>query len=251
MDAERLGREREFHDDLAASIDPVSLPAPEMGRFEEALLSAAHVRPGSVVLDLGCGIGDLSLILLARGAHVVALDLSAGMLDVARARIAEAFPAARVEYVCAPAEATALPDRHIDAVVGRYVLHHLDAASAAPELARVMRPGARAAFLENQDANPLLRLARERVAGRFGIPRYGTTDEHPLTTRDLRAFASGFSLMRLTYPIFEFAVIFDRQVLQFRHRRLSRFLKRLDQTLERRVPQVRKYSYRVLVTLQR
>ena len=42
--------------------------------------------PGRRVLDVGCGTGGVSLACAARGAHVVAIDPNAGMLEIARAK---------------------------------------------------------------------------------------------------------------------------------------------------------------------
>ena len=45
-------------------------------------IAHADIRLGATVLDVGAGTGDLSFAAAARGAHVTALDLSAGMLAV-------------------------------------------------------------------------------------------------------------------------------------------------------------------------
>jgi len=48
---------------------------------------AAYVSgPGKRVLDLGCGTGGVAIACAANGAHVVAIDPSAGMLEIARAK---------------------------------------------------------------------------------------------------------------------------------------------------------------------
>jgi len=54
--------------------------------FSDALLAAADIRPGEQVLEIGCGAGSLALDLAGRGAKVVAVDVSQGLLDLARTR---------------------------------------------------------------------------------------------------------------------------------------------------------------------
>jgi SAM-dependent methyltransferase len=56
-----------------------------------------HCPPHGRLLDLGCGTGRLLLALAARGCQVVGVDLSAPMLEVARARAASA--GARVDLI--------------------------------------------------------------------------------------------------------------------------------------------------------
>ncbi len=53
-------------------------------RVTAAVLEAAEVQPGDVVIDLGCGNGQLSLPLAMRGARVLAVDVSPGMADQLR-----------------------------------------------------------------------------------------------------------------------------------------------------------------------
>lgn len=50
-------------------------------------LGAAHGLRGDTVLDVGCGTGKSFVPLLSRGWKVTALDISASMVEVARARI--------------------------------------------------------------------------------------------------------------------------------------------------------------------
>ena len=140
---EVLARERSYHDELAARLDPHAMPPTPADEWEEALLAAAGDVEGRDVLELGCGEGDLSLKLLARGARLTGLDLSPGMAAVAAARAERFVPGAAARFLAAPAERTGLGDASFDVAIGKFVLHHLDLAPAAAELARLLRPGGR------------------------------------------------------------------------------------------------------------
>src|ERR1700686_2201597 len=175
-----LRREGEFHDALSASLEARALPAREPDQLEASLLARAGQIAGAEVLELGCGTGDLTQQLLARGANLTALDLSNGMVAIARERV-NRFSRARACFVAAPVERCGLASESFDLVIGKWILHHADIGGAAREIRRVLRPGGRAVFLENSGLNPLLTLARNHLAGRWGIPRYGTNDEHPLS----------------------------------------------------------------------
>ena len=250
-DASRLARERAFHDQLAADLMPDRMPPQDPGALENALLDAAQLRPSMRVLDLGCGSGDLTIPLLDRGAEVTALDISPGMVHVAEQRVRAFRPRAACRFVTAPAESTALAPGSFDLVLGRYILHHLDLPLVAAELARLLAPAGRAVFLENSGRNLVLSLARDHLAGRAGIPRYGTEDERPLVEADAQALARHFGRVRLLYPVFEFLVLFDRQVLRYRYPRVGRVLRKLDQLVYERAPRLRRFSFRLLVVVEK
>lgn len=245
----RVHREREFHDALAADLEPALLPRVALGEVDAAMLELLGSLEGTELLELGCGSGDLTLELVARGASVTALDVSPGMVAVARERVGRHLAAAECIFCVAEAEDTGLSEAGFDLIVGRYIIHHLDTARAAREIARLLRPGGRAVFLETSARNPLLMLARDHLAGRAGIPRYGTKDERPLDLREVEILGAGVSEVRLDFPVFEFFRVFDRQVLRFRFAALSRLLSAFDRFIQRRLPRLRPFSYRVIVTL--
>jgi SAM-dependent methyltransferase len=171
------------------------------------------------------------------------------MLAVARARCERFYgPLTRPAFVAAPAEDLPLADDSFDVVLGRFILHHLDLPRAATEIARVLAPGGLAVFVENWRGNPLLMFARTHLTGRFGIPRYGTEDERPLDPDDVAVLEAAFGRVELSYPVFDFLTIFDRQVLRYRWPPVSRACVAGDDWLWRSVPRARRFSFRVLVT---
>jgi ubiquinone/menaquinone biosynthesis C-methylase UbiE len=192
---------------------------------------------GRRVLELGCGAGDLSAELVRRGAELTALDVSPDLVDLARRRVSATF-------LVAPAEHTGLPAQAFDLAVGKWVLHHVNVPTAAAELHRVLRPGARAAFFENQDRNPLLRLARRRLWGAGGLHWVGTRDERPLTVADFETLERTFASVELSYPSFYFFEALSRALGHRLHGPLSR----LDGLVWSRLPQARRWSWHVLVS---
>jgi ubiquinone/menaquinone biosynthesis C-methylase UbiE len=102
------------------------------------------------VLDAGCGTGNYARALLGQVGRVEAVDLSAGMLAVARAKLADGVADGRAALHLAGIDALPLGDGALDGVMVNQVLHHLadDAAAGWPvhrrvlrELARVLKPG--------------------------------------------------------------------------------------------------------------
>lgn len=165
------------------------------------------------------------------------------MVELARSR-ADGFAAT---FLVAPAEDTSLPGESFDLAVGKWVLHHVDVAAAAAEVRRVLRPGGRAAFFENQDRNPLLRLARRRLWGAGRLSWVGTEDEHALTRADFDALHRTFDSVELSYPSFYFLEALSRAL----GHRLHGPLARLDGLVWRRLPAARPWSWHVLVVLDR
>jgi SAM-dependent methyltransferase len=102
------------------------------------------------VLDAGCGTGNYARALLGQVARIEAVDLSAGMLAVASAKLADGVAAGRVALHQAAIDALPQGDGAVDGVMVNQVLHHLtdDPAAGWPrhrrvlaEFARVLRPG--------------------------------------------------------------------------------------------------------------
>jgi len=246
---ERWSREQSFHDALAEQFDPNAMPASDPIHYDEAVLAAARIVGGTRVLDLGCGQGDMTLALLARGAVVTALDLSPGILGIAQRRTELYANGRNATFVVAPAERTGLPSADFDVIVGRWILHHVDVQAAAAELARLLVPGGRAVFLENSGANPILNFARDHIAGRFGVPRLGTRDERPLVRQDWRVLEQNFASVRAEYPIVDVFELMNRQVFRYRSRRVETICRGLDRLIGR--SRLRKYSYRVLVIAEK
>lgn len=116
-----------------------------------ALRPWLRVKPGSSVLDVGCGVGRWSRRLAARGAHVTGVDLSPTMIAQARQRAA----AEGLAYLCR-FEAQDLSALDVggtfDLVLGVTVLQHiLDPAalrSAVSRMRRHLAPGGRMVLLE-------------------------------------------------------------------------------------------------------
>jgi ubiquinone/menaquinone biosynthesis C-methylase UbiE len=116
----------------------------------ERLFREAGIGPGRRVLDLGSGVGDVSLIaarLVGPAGEVVGIERDPRSIARATARMAEA--ALRNVSFTQSDVSQLSGDEPFDAVVGRYILMFLpDPVSVLRSLSQVVRPGGVLAFQE-------------------------------------------------------------------------------------------------------
>jgi SAM-dependent methyltransferase len=127
---------RETFEEVPGLYDRVRPGYPEA--LYDDLARLAGLRPGSRVLELGCGTGQATVPLARRGFEVVAVELGAGLAEVARRKLA-AFPA--VQVVNAAFEAWPLPAEPFDAVFAATSFHWIDPAVRVSKSAEALRPG--------------------------------------------------------------------------------------------------------------
>jgi ubiquinone/menaquinone biosynthesis C-methylase UbiE len=92
-----------------------------------------------MVLDFGCGSGQNSLLLARRGARVVGVDISHSLIELARRRLHANGVAGAASFVVGSAHDLPIRSDSVDVVFGIAILHHLDLASCAREVHRVLK----------------------------------------------------------------------------------------------------------------
>jgi ubiquinone/menaquinone biosynthesis C-methylase UbiE len=157
---------------IQANIRRYSMPSAGMydlvtgllfrGRYREiARTIAAETPPGSDVLDVSCGPGEVlvQLASIAPSLRTTGVDVDAGMIARAQRKAAR-FPtrrpapdpesgptttAGRPQFVVADVGAMPFPDASFDLVVSSFAVHHWpDRHAGLAEVMRVLRPGGRA-----------------------------------------------------------------------------------------------------------
>lgn len=136
---------RAYGDEYPAQVEPSSSCTwSVLGE----MVAGLRLRPDELLVDLGCGRGGTGLWLArAFSARLIGLDFSPKAIELAAGRIAEFLPADRASFRIATFEDTGLPDGCADGVVSMDALPFTpDKDAALRELARILRPGARAVF---------------------------------------------------------------------------------------------------------
>lgn len=98
--------------------------------YHDYLLS--HLPPHfSSALDIGCGTGTFARLLAGRADHVLALDLSPRMIDIAKERSANHR---NIEFQVADVLKWDFPHRHFDCIGSIATFHHLPMSELAPRV---------------------------------------------------------------------------------------------------------------------
>jgi SAM-dependent methyltransferase len=140
----------------------------------DRLVELATVRAGNRVLDIATGSGEPALTaarIVGRSGRVVAVDMSPGMLAIARERI-DAAGLHNVEVIESDAESLNLDASSFDAVLCRWGLMFMpDLDGVIRAMHRALKPGGRfaTAVWSVADKVPMLGLAREAIRRITGI----------------------------------------------------------------------------------
>ncbi|MBL8018176.1 MAG: metalloregulator ArsR/SmtB family transcription factor [Leptospirales bacterium] len=120
---QRMGRE---HDRMQQTFVDSSY-------YRREIINELGAKPGTVV-DLGCGTGELSVMIARLAGKAIGVDQSPRVLELARSACPQG------EFRLGEIEHLPLPDEGADAVVASMVLHHLpDPSSGLKEANRVLR----------------------------------------------------------------------------------------------------------------
>jgi demethylmenaquinone methyltransferase/2-methoxy-6-polyprenyl-1,4-benzoquinol methylase len=167
-------------DRIAGVYDPLNalISGFQEPRWRRRLIDATELGPGRTALDVATGTGAVARDLARRvgpGGHVLGVDISAGMIDVARARVARATRAgaSAIDFLLGDAMALPVDNGAFDAATIAFGMRNLpDYERGFAEMCRAVRPGGVVACLEIARPNSLVgRLGRLWFEG--AVPRIG------------------------------------------------------------------------------
>lgn len=176
-------KEASFHDAWADSTRPEEIdvraafeaPLALENRFILEQMGDLH---GKRLLDVGAGLGETSVYFALQGAHVTAVDVSPGMVDMAR-RLA-AHHGVELDYVVCAGEKLEVPSESFEFVYAGNIIHHVaDRDAFFAQVARVLKSGGQFFSTDPIAYNPAINVYRRMAT------ETRTEDEQPLTFADI------------------------------------------------------------------
>jgi SAM-dependent methyltransferase len=150
------------------------------GSAAEVLPLLALLEPDLVVVDLGCGTGQISRTLAPFVRRVIGVDASEAMLEAARARVPD-----NVDLRAGQLEQLPLADGEADCALLLLVLHYVvDPADVLTEAARVLKPGGRLLVVD------MLPHDREELQETMGHLWLGFSNEQMTAWLDAAGFGA-------------------------------------------------------------
>lgn len=238
---ERKARERKFFNIRNAGDaprGPLQIYYASHAAHRAYFASLALECRGKSVLEYGSGSGLACFDLAAAGARVAAIDISDVAIEKGRREAARR--GIEVDFRVGDAERMPFGQASFDLVCGSGILHHLRIAPALDEVARVLKPGGRAVFIEPMGHNPLLRLFR------WLTPSLRSPDERALRPQDLALFQGRYREVRMHY--YDLLSLFAIPLLPLAPgRALFRALERADAALFAGLPPLRSHAGFVVI----
>ena len=119
-------------------------------------MDGAHLSPDTLVLEIGCGVGNFTEFFLRSGAKIIATDISPDLLRIAREKN---WPQGQVRFVEKRFEDFDISEP-FDSIIGSSVLHHLEVPEALEVIYRLLKPNGRISFAEPNLLNPQVYFER-------------------------------------------------------------------------------------------
>ena len=169
-----------------------------------AIRELAAASP-STILDVATGTGDMAIMLTKYlpSSRVTGIDISKGMLERGREKIARLKLEGRVELLEGDSEAIHFPDNHFDAVTVAFGVRNFENLERGlEEMLRVLKPGGRLVILEfSQPRTPGIRhlyeLYLRLIAPGVGRMVSSSREAYRYLNDSVRAFPEGEEFVRI------------------------------------------------------
>jgi len=179
--------------------------AAALGGGSAAVGVAAGVHEPRALLDVATGTADMA-IMMARQlprSQVTGVDISSGMLEIGRQKVAKLQLEKRIVLQPGDSEALPFPDRRFDAVTVAFGVRNFEnLEKGLREMGRVLKTGGKLVILEfSQPRTPVIcqlyRLYLRLVAPRIGRMVSSNREAYQYLNDSVRAFPEGEQFIRI------------------------------------------------------
>ena len=117
-------------------------PIADEAAYQKKLqVTRGYYRPDMEILEFGCGTGSTAIIHAPYVKHILAIDFSAKMIEIAQGK-ADASNIRNITFKRASIDEFSAPDQTFDAVLGLSVLHLLENKEAViAKVHKMLKPG--------------------------------------------------------------------------------------------------------------
>ena len=187
------------------------------------------------ILDFACGSGWISIYLARSGAECCGFDISPKSVEIAT-RMAEVNGVgSRCQFKVTAAEKMDYPDNTFDLLFGNAALHHTDLDKSPSEIARVLKPGGKAAFIDDLRHHPVMWLYRKFTSDKH------THFETPMVHRNVEQFKPYFT--SAVFESYDFLSIFPKQ------KGLTKVLRPIDASMLAVMPFMKHFYRHIVIKL--
>lgn len=183
---------------------------------------------GKKILDLCCGEGWASLYFARSGASVYSCDISPKSIDLVNKYADANGLSGKIIAEVMSAENLKYEDNFFDYVFMNAALHHCDVEKVATEIKRILKPGGKAALIEDNAYHPIMNIYRYFARSKH------TKYEKSITREDVIIYCNKFSSHEISYHrLFN---IFDEEKFY------TNILNSMDELVKDKIPKYMKYG---------
>ena len=119
-------------------------------KWRKKVLQLVTEKNPETILDIATGTGDLAILMAKTNAkNIIGLDISSGMLEVGKKKIAEKKLDSVIEMVLGDSENMPFPDNHFDAITVSFGIRNFETLETGlQEILRVLKPNGIFVILE-------------------------------------------------------------------------------------------------------